>query len=86
MRLAVRELDDYVELTVTDDGPGIPPEEAATVFERFTRLDESRARSGGGSGLGLAITRDIVERHGGTVACDVTFTGGARFVVRLPQA
>ncbi|MCB0995707.1 MAG: HAMP domain-containing protein [Acidimicrobiales bacterium] len=86
VRLAVRELDDYVELTVTDDGPGIPPEEAATVFERFTRLDESRARSGGGSGLGLAITRDIVERHGGTVACDVTFTGGARFVVRLPQA
>jgi len=52
---------------VCDDGPGIPVERREAVFDRFTRLDETRTRDGGGSGLGLAIARDIAHAHGGTL-------------------
>ena len=70
-------------LVIEDDGAGIPAEERAHVFERFARLDESRSRDQGGTGLGLAITRDIVERHGGTISVTAGDLGGARFEVRL---
>ncbi len=83
------ELDERAEgvrLVVADDGPGIPAEHAAVVFDRFTRLEESRQRDAGGSGLGLAICQEIVERHGGSIELDTTATSGARFVVRLPLA
>lgn len=55
-------------LDVTDDGPGIPPEHHATVFDRFTRLDHARTRDTGGSGLGLSIARDIATAHDATLA------------------
>ena len=54
-------------LDVTDDGPGIPPEHHATVFDRFTRLDHARTRDTGGSGLGLPIARDIAAAHRATL-------------------
>ncbi|MCA1735573.1 MAG: HAMP domain-containing histidine kinase [Actinobacteria bacterium] len=73
-------------LTVGDDGPGIPPEQADSVFERFGRLDGSRSRAGGGTGLGLAITREIIEAHDGTVHIDPDRRPGALFVVSLPLA
>jgi signal transduction histidine kinase len=71
------------ELTVTDDGPGIPAADADRVFERFTRLDD--ARTDGGAGLGLAIARDIAERHGGSLTLDGRGEG-ATFILRLPVA
>lgn len=73
-------------LVVVDDGPGIPPEHRADVFERFTRLDASRTAATGGTGLGLAIVRDLVDRHGGAVIVDDADGGGARFTIRLPHA
>lgn len=72
-----------VVLTVADDGPGVPAGDEQRVFERFTRLDESRSRETGGTGLGLAIAREIVEHHDGTIAVESN-RPGARFVVRLP--
>lgn len=86
MRVAfsLREVDGVVELSVSDDGMGVPPTERDTVFERFARLDEARSRDRGGTGLGLAIVRDIVTRHGGTIALDGAVERGATFVVRLP--
>ena len=75
---------DRVVLTVTDDGPGIPAEQAGRIFERFARVDEARGRDEGGSGLGLAISHEIVTRHGGTIGVDPNSRNGARFVVRLP--
>ena len=59
---------DQVLLWVTDDGPGVAEHDRERVFERFTRLDDARARDSGGSGLGLAIVRELVRRAGGTVA------------------
>ena len=75
--------DDHAVLTVTDDGPGIPPQDRDRIFERFTRLDPSRARTTTGSaGLGLAICRQIVQRHNGKISVEADT--GARFVVQLP--
>jgi signal transduction histidine kinase len=77
---------DDVELVVADDGPGIAPEDRIRVFERFTRLDEGRARDAGGMGLGLAVVKTTIERHGGSVAIEDAEPHGARFVVRIPAA
>lgn len=87
--VAVRDLDDVVdvvELTVDDDGAGIPSDQREQVFERFVRLDEGRARDAGGSGLGLAIVAEIVRAHGGWVAVEKSPLGGARIRVALPSA
>jgi signal transduction histidine kinase len=76
-------------ITVTDDGPGIPVADRDRVFERFTRLDDGRARDDGGTGLGLAIVRELVRKHGGTVALDDAGAGpnpGLRVRVHLPAA
>lgn len=73
-----------VEITVDDDGPGIPPERYEDVFRPFVRLDESRNVDTGGSGLGLTIARDIARSHGGDVSLGTSPLGGLRVVVRLP--
>jgi signal transduction histidine kinase len=70
-------------ITVTDDGPGIPAADRERVFDRFTRLDDARARDAGGSGLGLAIVRELTRRHGGTVSLGDA-APGLRVDVRLP--
>jgi signal transduction histidine kinase len=77
-----------VQLVISDDGPGVPVEHRARIFDRFIRLDDARARPtqdyGGGSGLGLAICREIVTAHGGRIWADEARGGGARFVVQIP--
>jgi two-component system osmolarity sensor histidine kinase EnvZ len=73
-----------VEITVDDDGPGIPPDRREDVFRPFVRLDESRNVDTGGSGLGLTIARDIARSHGGDVSLGTSPLGGLRVVVRLP--
>ncbi|MGW0434825.1 ATP-binding protein [Micromonospora sp. NPDC003197] len=73
----------YHVVTVIDDGPGIPAADRERVFDRFTRLDDARARDAGGSGLGLAIVRDLVRRQGGTVELSDA-RPGLRVQVRLP--
>jgi signal transduction histidine kinase len=86
VRISVADGAAGVELIVEDDGPGIPEDQRARIFERFVRLDEARARDDGGSGLGLAIVEEIVRAHGGSVSVSSSELGGARFVVRLPAA
>ena len=77
-----------VEVTVTDNGPGIPEDHLPHIFERFYRADEqseARARSGGGTGLGLAIARDLARAQGGELAARNTPNGGASFALTLPS-
>jgi signal transduction histidine kinase len=83
--LALAEVDGVAVLTIGNDGPGIPEDQRERIFERFGRLDDARDRGTGGAGLGLAITREIVERHGGTITAEPG-EEGARFVVRIPAA
>jgi two-component system, OmpR family, sensor kinase len=77
----VTQTPDGPTMSVADDGPGIPAEERARIFEPFVRLSRSPR---GGTGLGLAIVRRTIESHGGTVTCDACPAGGARFTLRLP--
>jgi two-component system phosphate regulon sensor histidine kinase PhoR len=69
---------------VSDEGPGIPDEDLTRIFERFYRVDKSRARDPGGTGLGLAIVKHLVELHGGSVRAENRPTGGAAITVTLP--
>jgi two-component system OmpR family sensor kinase len=73
-------------LTVTDRGPGMTPEQAARVFERFYRTDSARARASGGSGLGLAIAASLASAHGGQLTVDTQPGRGTSFHLHLPQA
>lgn len=75
----------WTEIVVEDDGPGIPAEERARVFEPFYRLDRSRDRATGGFGLGLAIAHKAVTLHNGEIALTDSSLGGARFSVRIPR-
>ncbi|MEV7007062.1 ATP-binding protein [Streptosporangium sp. NPDC051022] len=80
----VRRIVGGAELSVTDDGPGVPEAECDHIFQRFTRLDTARSRDHGGTGLGLAIARDIAQAHHGTLQVQNASPHGARFVLHLP--
>ncbi len=82
--LAARRIDVGVEVVVSDDGSGIPPDLLPVLFDRFTRADPARGRDTGGSGLGLAICRSLIEAHDGTIEAFSPPGAGATFVIRLP--
>jgi two-component system osmolarity sensor histidine kinase EnvZ len=79
-----RRAGDWIDITVDDDGPGVPAESREDVFRPFFRLDGSRNPQTGGVGLGLAIVRDILRGHGGDAMMESSPLGGARVRLRLP--
>lgn len=85
-RVAVgtRLVDDFVEITVTDQGIGIPSNEIDRVFERFYRVDQARSRVTGGTGLGLSIVKHVCQNHGGNVSVWSVEGEGSTFTLRLP--
>ncbi|PZF62807.1 two-component sensor histidine kinase [Curtobacterium sp. MCBD17_013] len=84
--LGVRRADGFVEITVTDQGVGIPEVDLDRVFERFYRVDPARSRATGGTGLGLAIVKHIVANHGGDVRVWSQPGRGSTFTIRIPEA
>ena len=82
----VRRDDGFAVIEVEDTGPGLEPEQAERVFERFYRADHSRARASGGVGLGLSIVAAVAEAHGGTVSAASEPGKGATFRITLPLA
>jgi len=80
IRVRARERDGMIEISVTDQGPGIAPDDVQRVFEPFSRGEGSNS-----SGVGLAICKAIVEAHGGTIGVERGKGGGAQFVFTLPS-
>jgi two-component system, OmpR family, phosphate regulon sensor histidine kinase PhoR len=78
--------DDKIEISVQDDGQGIPIESRERVFERFYRVDRARSRETGGTGLGLSIVKHMVQAHGGDVWVNSELGRGATFYFTLPKA
>jgi two-component system sensor histidine kinase SenX3 len=84
--IGARRVDDSVEVTVTDQGQGIPAAEQERIFERFYRVDAARSRATGGTGLGLAIVKHICANHGGRVSVWSQEGRGSTFTMTLPAA
>lgn len=84
--VTARESNDRVEVAVTDNGEGIPPDELQNIFERFYRVDQSRSRRTGGSGLGLTIARRLVEAHSGRIEVTSEPGKGSCFTFTIPTA
>ena len=82
--LSLKALEEEIELTVKNHGRTIPPDKLERIFEQFFRLDSSRATATGGAGLGLAISKEIVEKHGGSIRAE-SVDESTSFVVRLPK-
>ncbi|GAA3322637.1 hypothetical protein GCM10020331_043300 [Ectobacillus funiculus] len=85
IHVVLTEEKNWIQLVVSDNGPGIGSEHLPHVFERFYRSDSSRTRKYGGAGLGLSITKAIVDAHGGTIHVTSEEGKGSRFYVRLPK-
>jgi two-component system sensor histidine kinase BaeS len=82
--LIIHRTEKTVELTVADEGPGIPENELGHIFDRFWRGEKSRARSTGGAGLGLSIARQLVEAQGGQITAHNRPGGGFEVQITLP--
>jgi signal transduction histidine kinase len=82
--LAAHKVQGAVEISVSDSGPGISPEEMEHLFERFYRTDSARSRAAGGTGLGLAIAQQIADAHGGTLGLTSSVGKGSTFTARIP--
>lgn len=86
VELALFPEDGEVQVSVSDNGPGIAPDQLHRIFERFYRVDKSRSRQMGGTGLGLSIVRHILAAHDIEIVVDSNLGEGARFKFRLPLA
>jgi len=83
--LAAKQIQDQIEISIQDSGPGITAQDANRVFDRFYRTDPSRQREDGGSGLGLAIAKSIVQAHGGQIRAESEAGNGLKIIITLPK-
>lgn len=84
VRIRVKDIGDYIEIIIGNEGDQIPEEKLFTIFEKFYRLDDARSSVTGGSGLGLAISKEIIELHEGVIFAE-SEPDETRFVIRIPK-
>ncbi len=84
IRISARQVAERIEILVTDNGAGIPPEQIEHIFDRFTRGDAGITQRIDGTGLGLAISKSLIELHGGSLVAESAPGGGATFRISLP--
>jgi len=84
--VTLKETDGLVEVSVSDQGIGIPEKDTERIFERFYRVDAARSRETGGTGLGLSIVKHVATNHGGDVSVWSVEGAGSTFTIRFPQA
>jgi signal transduction histidine kinase len=85
IEISLEENQEFANITVQDDGIGIPEEDLPLIFNRFYRVDKARSRKEGGSGLGLSICMYIVKLHKGELKVESEFGKGSKFMVSLPK-
>lgn len=83
LNINVKKMKKSIIISFKDNGKGIPKEQCTKIFDRFYRIDKSRSRKSGGSGLGLAITKEIIERHNGSIECNSDINKGCEFKIFL---
>lgn len=83
--VSLRQKDDLIEISVSDQGIGIPEKDLERIFERFYRVDAARSRETGGTGLGLSIVKHVASNHGGDVSVWSVEGAGSTFTIRLPK-
>jgi signal transduction histidine kinase len=84
VRVTAKATNDHFNVSVTDTGPGIPPDHQTRIFEQFHQVDSSNTKAKGGTGLGLAIAKEIVEMHGGRIWVESTVGKGSTFQMEIP--
>jgi len=84
VEVSILKTDQQILINIDDDGPGIPADELASIFNPFYRLDKSRGKATGGVGLGLSIVQRLVQWHDGHCKAELSPLGGARFILKLP--
>ncbi|MBT8208692.1 MAG: ATP-binding protein, partial [Acidimicrobiia bacterium] len=85
VQVAIHCGDATAEVTVSDNGRGIPSRDLPRLFERFYRVDHARSRTDGGTGLGLAIVKHVAENHGGSIDVESALGEGSAFTLRIPR-
>ena len=86
VKISAKEKDNFIEVSVSDSGIGIPSEDLPRIFERFYRVDKARSRELGGTGLGLSIAKHLIQSHKGQITVQSELGQGTTFVFTLPKA
>ena len=85
IKIYTREIEDMIEIEISDDGIGIPPHKLSSIFDRFKQVDNNIIRRGEGSGIGLYLVKSLVDMHGGNIEVDSEIDKGTIFKIQIPN-
>ena len=85
IKIYIREIDDMIEIEISDNGIGIPPHKLSSIFDRFKQVDNNIIRRGEGSGIGLYLVKSLVDMHGGNIKVNSELDKGTKFKIQIPN-